>query len=137
MDGFLSHVEENCLTLCGMPFKRLDKKSEKSFLFARKQGLTGLLSAATDPEQILEYTIMILFQQVRQVVVNGSLLRGPILTALTQEKKIPDPVSMALQKLNDAIDTKKADSIDEELLELVKGCGMSRDITKHDLSAFG
>jgi hypothetical protein len=69
--------------------------------------------------------------------IDGSLLQGLILKALSQEKKIPDLVSMALQKLNDAIDTEEADSIDEELLELVKGCGMSCDITKHNLSAFG
>jgi hypothetical protein len=71
MDGFLSHVKENCLTLCGTSFKRLDKKSEKSFLFAMKQGLTGLSSAAIDPEQILECTIMILFQQVQQAASMG------------------------------------------------------------------
>jgi E3 UFM1-protein ligase 1 len=134
VDGFVSHVEENSLTLCGLPFKKLDKKSEKNFLFSRKQQLLALLSAATDPTIILEYTIMILFQHVRQLVVSGSLLRGPILSALSGERKIPEPVASALQELNAAIESGGTAASDETLLTLIKECGMCKDISKHDTS---
>lgn len=78
----------------------MDKKSEKQFLFARRQRLTYLLEATRDPKEILDLTIMILFQQVKQLVVLGSLLRGPILAMLLEErKKISEPVATALRSL--------------------------------------
>ena len=132
MEGFISHLEENCLTLCGLPFKRLDKKSEKNFLFSRKQQLTSFLSTRTDPVAVLEYTIMILFQQVRQLVVSGSLLRGPTLSALCDERKLPPSVATALKTLNYSIGNDNGQTIDEKLVNLVKECGLCRDISKHD-----
>jgi hypothetical protein len=39
MEKFLSHAEDYCLSICGLPFKILDKKSEKQKLFARKKEL--------------------------------------------------------------------------------------------------
>ena len=137
MDGFLSYAEENCLTLCGLPYKKLDKKVEKSLLFSRKQQLNGLLAstdATTDPTKVLEYTIMILFQQVRSLIVSGSLLRGPILEALSTERKIPSSVAAALKLLNEMIENDSG-SIDQTLVSLVKECGLVRDINKHDTMA--
>ena len=137
MDGFLSYAEENCLTLCGLPYKKLDKKVEKSLLFSRKQQLNGLLAstdATTDPTKVLEYTIMILFQQVRSLIVTGSLLRGPILEALSKERKIPSSVAAALKLLNEMIENDSG-SIDQTLVSLVKECGLVRDINKHDTTA--
>jgi hypothetical protein len=168
LDGFISHVETNCLTLCGLPFKKLDKKAEKNFLFCRKQQLTSNLvdcmfstspssttrsdtstttttSIGTENEPeididvaiaILEYTIMILFQQIRNLIVSGSLLRGPILKALVEDRKIPFPVGMILMKLNDTINSEhKYVNTIGLLLNLVKGCGLCRDITKYDTTA--
>ena len=136
MDAFSSYAEENCLTLCGLPYKKLDKKAEKSLLFSRKQQLCELLAStevAIDPTGILEYTIMILFQQVRSLIVTGSLLRGPILEALSRERKIPSSVAEALKTLDSMIkDDDK--TVDEELGSLVKECGLVRDISKHDTS---
>jgi len=134
MDVFLSYAEENCLTLCGLPYKKLDKKAEKSLLFSRKQQLNGLLAStnvATDAIGVLEYTVMILFQQVRSLIVSGSMLCGPILEALSGERKIPPSVGTALKLLKEMIqDDDKA--IDEQLVSLVKECGLVRDISKHD-----
>jgi hypothetical protein len=134
MEGFVSYAEENCLTLCGLPYKKLDKKSEKNFLFSRKQQLNSLLAStnvATDPLGVLEYTVMILFQQVRNLIVSGSMLCGPILESLSRERKIPSSVAAALKLLNEMIqDNDKA--VNEELVSLVKECGLVRDISKHD-----
>lgn len=62
VEGFLSFVEENCLTVCGLPFKKLDKKAEKQLLFARRQELSHLLEESSDPEAVLELAVMLLFQ---------------------------------------------------------------------------
>jgi hypothetical protein len=128
----ISHTFFSSRTLCGLPFKKLAKKSEKQFLFARGQSLTQLLQTATDPETILELTIMILFQQVKQVVVAGTLLRGPILNMLMEERKIPEPVASVLKILNEAIET--GDSTNEDLLVAVKECGLCRDVGKHEIA---
>lgn len=137
VDTFLSFAAENCLTLCGLPYKKLDKKAEKSLLFARKQQLNSLLAstdAAADPICVLEYTVMILFQQVRSLIVSGSMLRGPIIEALSRERKIPDSVAKALILLNEMIeDDSKA--VNGELVSLVKECGLVRDISKHDTTS--
>jgi hypothetical protein len=118
-------------TLCGLPFKKLDKKSEKQFLFARRQNLTQLLQTETDPQTVLELTIMILFQQVKQIVVAaGSLLRGTILMMLMDERKISEPVASALKTLNEAIDQGE-NAINDDIVAVVKECGLCRDITKH------
>ena len=137
MDGFLSYADENCLTLCGFPYKRLDKKAEKSLLFSRKRQLNDLLASTdvvTDPIGVLEYTIMIIFQQVRSLIVSGSMLRGPIIEALSKERKIPSSVAAALKLLNEIIkDDDKA--VNEALVSLVKECGLVRDISKHDTTS--
>jgi hypothetical protein len=131
VDGFLAHVEENCLLLCGLPFKKLDKRSEKQFVFARRQRLTQLLQNATEPFVVLELTIMLLFQHVKQVVVSGSLLRGPILKMLLDERKISQPIATALQSLADCIEGN--DPVDESLVTTVKDCGLCKDISKHTI----
>jgi E3 UFM1-protein ligase 1 len=133
LDDFISHIEANSLSLCGLPFKNLDKKAEKNFLFSRKQKLTSLLSqtATIDAATVLDLTIMLLYQQVKQFVVCGSLLRGSILKALIQERKIPSIVGEALEKLDEKI---LNNEIDEDLVILVRECAVCRDISKHDVS---
>ncbi|MGK3736067.1 MAG: hypothetical protein ACI90V_002909 [Bacillariaceae sp.] len=129
---FLSYAEENCLTLCGLPYKKLDKKAEKNLLFSRKQQLNHLLTntdVTINPVDVLEFTIMILFQQVRNLIVFGSLLRGPILLALVRERKIPSSIGVALQTLNKAIDN---NTVDDVLVQSIKDCGLVRDVNKHD-----
>jgi hypothetical protein len=133
-DGFLSHVEENCLTICGLPFKKLDKKSEKQYLFTRRKALTEQLEATNDPNEVLELTIMLLFQQVKSLVVSGPLLTGAILTLLQKERKISDSISKLLQDLANTLsgDSKPSGA----LLTAVKACGLSRDISKHTVTTF-
>ena len=75
---------------------------------------------------------MILFQHVKNLVVCGTLLRGPILEALMGERKIPSSVADALKGLNEAISSGQSDN---ELTTLVKECGLARDIGKCDKTA--
>lgn len=65
------------------------------------------------------------------MVVSGSLLSGPILKLLTREKKVPAAVSTLLNKLADSIHG--TSEIDKELIESVRACGLSRDVSKHQV----
>jgi len=51
-------------SICSVPFKKLDKKSEKQYMFARRQELTARLAAAVEAEKVLELTVLLLLQQV-------------------------------------------------------------------------
>jgi hypothetical protein len=74
---------------------------------------------------------MILFQQVRNMVVSGDLLRGAIFKMLRDERKISDEVAAVLEGLNSAI--AGGASIKEDLVNAVKECGLCRDIAKHEV----
>jgi hypothetical protein len=126
--GFLSHAEDNCLLICGLPFKRLDKKSEKKFLYARRDRLLHMLEAEADPAAVLELTIMVLYQLFKNLVVSGSLLRGPILKLLTKERKVSSDVAGALKKLADHLE--RNDPPDAELLEQVRSYGLNKGTVK-------
>lgn len=115
-------------TICGLPFKKLDKKSEKQYLFTRRKALSEQLEATNDPNEVLELTIMLLFQQVKSLVVSGPLLTGPILTLLQNERKIPENVSKLLQELATAVTGESKTA--EALVTAVKACGLSRDVSK-------
>jgi hypothetical protein len=123
-DAFLAHVEENCLVVCSLPFKKLDKKSEKNFLMERRKRLARLLEETTVPQKVLELTVMILFQLSKNLVVTGSLLRGPILELLAQERKVSADVAESLRELAGRIDL--GGDVDEDLVERVKDCGLGR-----------
>ena len=127
---YMQSVEEHTLTICGLPFKKLDKKSEKSFLQNRMIRLRSRLQDAKNPKQILELTIMILYQAIRNVYVAGSLLLGPILEMLSSERKINATVGNLLTELASQINNGQKE-VDPSLVETVRGCGMCKDISKH------
>lgn len=77
---------------------------------------------------------MLLFQQVKSLVVSGPLLTGPILALLQKERKISENVSKLLQELANAVtgESKPAGA----LVTAVRACGLSRDISKHTVTTF-
>ena len=50
---------------------------------------------------------------------------------LTQERKISEPVATVLKSMNTSIDEEK--SVNDTLLNVVKGCGLCRDISKYEV----
>lgn len=118
-----------------MPFKKIDKKSERQFLFDRRQRLNELLQKTTDPGMVVDLTIMLLFQQVKQVVVAGSLLRGPILRMLAEERKISEQVATVLRSLVESVEANT--TVDDQILCAIKDCGLARDISKHEMPDIG
>jgi len=125
---FLSSVEESCLSICGAPFKALDKKSEKQLLLARKKEMLLQLEKTTDEKEILELVIMLLYQQIRGFFVNGKELNGYILTMLRKENKIPSSVGEKL--LMASIFLKNGQQMPKELVLDLRSFGLSKNISK-------
>lgn len=90
-----------------------------------------LLEASDNAGDVLDFTIMLLFQQVKNMVVSGKHLRNEILKLLVSERKISEDVSALLMNLKMAV--AEGDGVDSALLETVKACGISRDISKHTM----
>lgn len=105
----LPNIITSSRSLCGLPFKKLDKKSEKQFLFARRQQLIKLLEEApsTDASTILDLTVLLLFQQVKNVTAFGlsSNQRSLLLKLLTMERKVTEEVAQVLTNLLTKMET--------------------------------
>lgn len=90
VNDFLEHLRDNCLTFCGLPFAIYDKKAEKKFLATRRSQLMDRLEKANNLSDALDFTIMSLYQVVKNLVVSGPLLQGSILQMLLTERKLPE-----------------------------------------------
>merc|ERR1712194_205245 len=109
LESFLRHLKESCLTLVGVPFSVLDKKTEKKVLAARREGLLERLEAAQDKEEVLLCTTALIYSQVKTLSIAGVDTVTLVLTRLfDQDKKIPKRVTEALQILNSTEDAKAA-----------------------------
>jgi hypothetical protein len=117
-------------SMVGIPFKLLDKKSEKKLMFARRKELTLQLQDATESKQILELAIILLFQQLRGIVVFGEEVTGIIFKQLMREKKIPSNVKSSFQHVSLLL--QNGEEIPEKLLTIIKGCGLSKDISSYE-----
>lgn len=127
VDGFLAHVHENCLPVCGLPFTKLDKKNEKKFLNARRQRIVLLLEETADAATALDLAIMLLYQLAKNLVVSGapSLLRGPILRVLTKERKVSETVSAELTAIAEKLEN-NVEAPDADQLERIRGCVLTK-----------
>ena len=132
----MSLVQENCLSICGMPLTQPTKKSEKQFLFTRRQEMTAALKGTNDAKQVLGLTIAMLVQQVRSLVVdttNSATTIDPVvLQLLCQDKKMPEAAGQLLQELAAQCENDGA-NVETDLMERVRGCGLCRDINKHEV----
>ena len=130
MDDFFKQAEESCLIICGLPYKKINKKAEKKIMFERRKQLTALLEASSDPIEILQYTIILLYQQIKSIAVAGDELLGAVLDTLCCEKKINDAMKQTLFEMRDQV--VQQGQVDDELMNAVRACGLSRDITSHE-----
>ena len=133
MAEFVRHAEESCLIICGLPYKKINKKAEKKAMFERRKQLTAFLEASTEPMEILQCTTILLYQQIKNIAVAGDELLGTVLDMLCNEKKINDGVKQNLLKMRDQIvPVQEAVHVDNDLLLLVKEYGLTRDITSFE-----
>jgi predicted metal-dependent hydrolase len=85
---------------------------------------------AEEAGKVLDLTILLLFQQVKNIVAFGSSLYPDILKLLMAERKICDDIANALTKLSECVES----AVDTALVNTVKECGLSRDISKHKIT---
>jgi hypothetical protein len=124
VDGFLTHIKNECITICGLPFKILDKKAKKSLLNDRRQLLIQYLAKETQAKRVLALSVMHLFQHVKHHVVLGKHLCGGILHCLAREKKLTEELSTALLELAAALES--GCDIDVETVDRVKTLALGK-----------
>lgn len=121
LDAFIEHLNENCLSLVGIPFALLDKKNEKRLLATRRERISDLLQHATDKELVLLTSISFLFQLSKNSSIAGKSTMHLVLTVvLIGDKKIPKAIIETLVKL-------KGDDSDV-LIDEVKKFGTAKNI---------
>ena len=131
------HTHTQCSTICGLPFRNLDKKSEKLAMFSRRQQLSQALECATNGRDVLDLSVVLLFQQVRGIAVGGNGLMGPVMDLLLGEKKFPSSMVEPLSELRDCLSGSTPEKvrddldIDENVISAVRACGMCRDTSKY------
>ena len=91
----MTDLQEHCMTVCGLPFKRLDKKAEKSLLASRKAQLLDRFDICEE-EEVLDLAMLLLFQQVRNLAV---LSGDSVLPILLRERKLSTEDADELQRL--------------------------------------
>jgi hypothetical protein len=119
VNDFLDHLRDNCLTYCGLPFAIYDKKAEKKFLATRRSQLMDSLEKATIMSDALDFTIMLLYQTLKNLVVSGPLLQGPIVQMLLAERKLSESVIGELRALITTADQESI--VDSSMIERLKG----------------
>jgi len=129
LKGFLCHVEESCLSICGLPFKILDKKGEKQVMFARKKSLKHALQLACEGKDVVNLSILLIFQQVKHLAIYNSDYTNDILDMLSTEKRISHDIFLKLKELQDSLQQTK--EVPDGLIEKVRTFGLSKDISKH------
>ncbi len=133
-ERFLSHIEESCLSICNLPFKQLDKKAEKQLLFARKKELKAQLQDSESERDILELSIMLLFQQLKNLAVCGDKITSTTMVeVLVSDKKLPDHVADQLKQA--VLFHQRKEEVPRDILSFVKECGLSKDVTLVEMTS--
>mmetsp|Transcript_7882 Transcript_7882/g.16124 ORF Transcript_7882/g.16124 Transcript_7882/m.16124 type:complete len:800 (+) Transcript_7882:123-2522(+) len=121
LDQFISHLEDSCLTLVGIPFSVLDKKAEKKLLTSRRQGLIDCLEKSSQQDEILRTCVILIYQQTKSFMISGKTMTALVMNLFEQEKKIPTRVTEVL------MDLKRDNDVSPELLHLVKQFGTAKN----------
>jgi ribosomal protein S8 len=122
LDQFCSHLAETCLTLVGIPFSILDKKTEKKMMAMRRQGLIDRIEKSNAQDEILSTCVALIYQQTKSMMISGSLMISLVLNKLfEEEKKIPKRATEVLFKLN------QENGVSPELLILAKQFGIAKN----------
>ena len=110
--GFIQLMTDSCLSLVGIPFSLLDKKTEKKMVAQRREGLLHRLELSRNEEEVASCTVLLLLQQMKNIsIYNTDLARSGGLVLLKGDKKIPAAVTQDIDNLLDG---------DSSLLESVK-----------------
>ncbi len=113
--------------MVGIPFKVLDKKSEKKLIISRRKALTLQLQHATIPTEVFELALVLLCQQTRSLVVCRDQINEPVMRWILEEKKISSEVCSIFTKVYSFI--KEEVCISNADVEKMKEFGLTKDIS--------
>ena len=122
LDELITHLTETCLTLVGIPFSIIDKKTEKKVMTQRRQGLIERIEKSQDPGEILNTCVVLIYQNTRNLVIAGQTMISLVLNLFEEEKKIPKKVTDVLLKLK-----QEGSNVSPELLALAKQFGTAKN----------
>ncbi|KAL7429756.1 hypothetical protein ACHAXM_001871 [Skeletonema potamos] len=122
LDQFISHLEETCLTLVGIPFSILDKKAEKRMMTLKRQGLIDRLDKSNQQDEVLSACVILIYHQTKSVLISGKTMISLVLNLFEEEKKIPKRVTEVLLKLKH-----EGEDVSPELLILAKKFGIAKN----------
>ena len=111
--------------MVGKEFIKVEKKSEKRLLFQRRQQLNTILENSSDPIEILDITIMLLFQHIQGIVIAGGELKEAVLAQLLKAKNIPATVKDDLEQMSGLLS--KTEDVPACLIENVRKHGLTRN----------
>ena len=99
LELFINHLESTCLTLCGIPFTVLDKKSEKKMLAERRESILDRIEQSLVEEEVVLCSTVLVYQNVKSISISGRQTIISVLKVLEHDKKIPREVTKALKDL--------------------------------------
>ena len=111
--------------MIGKEFIKIEKKAEKRLLFQRRQQLYTILENSSDPMEILDITIMLLYQHIQGIVIAGGELKEAILAQLLKDKNIPATVKDDLEQMAGLLS--KTEDVPGCLIENVRNHGLTRN----------
>jgi hypothetical protein len=119
-------------TMVGIPFKRLDKKTEKSMMLDRKKRLLYLLDQSSSARDVLELSTMLLGYQLRNYALCGSELILSALHVVLEDKKVPESLRLLFKDVL-ALVQGKMDLADtgNDTVQRLKKCAMSKNIIQY------
>ena len=123
-EGFLSHAEEYCLSMCGLPFKVLDKKSDKQMLFSRKKEFQSQLQEIKSDREIAEVSLILLFQRIKGMLICN--VTDNALDVLCCDKKVPSSIAELLKKVKKALDD---GTVEEGAVQEMKQLALCKDLS--------
>jgi hypothetical protein len=122
----------NDRTMVGIPFKRLEKKIEKSILLDRKKKLLTQLEQSTSSRDILELSTMLLGHQIRSYTLCGNELISSALDVILKDKKVPESLCLLFKDV--VLLVQKDDSCTDATnatIQKLKTCAMSKNILQY------
>lgn len=123
LESYTRHLSDTCLTLVGVPFSVLDKKTEKKVLASRREGILRRLENSRNEDEVFLCATVLIFHQIKNMPMAGIKTINLVVTRLFDwDKKIPREVTEALRSLTIA-DCNGSSS----LIELAKKFGSAKN----------
>ncbi|KAL7554024.1 hypothetical protein ACHAWF_017389 [Thalassiosira exigua] len=85
--SFIHHLEDICLTMVGIPYAVLDKKTEHKLLAAQREGVLQRLENSQNEEEAMMCASVLIAHQVKNLQISGTETIQFILKLFERDKK--------------------------------------------------